>query len=390
MKRLLFTAILALSFTTIYAQDIIVKKDGSTIMSKVLEVQTDIIKYKKWSNQSGPTYSIKITDIFSINYQNGEKDVFNSPASTPAQTTEKTAETPQEAKPTATPAEEWSEESKARNAELIASYNKDYTINEKYIGDRKKDSKFGVRIYGVSEDSKMSFNGFEAHLTSLLYSVGYGLKTSPWNITLTNNTDKTIYVDLDKCFLINAEGTSTKCYKGGIETTTTSGKNGGGSINLGSISSVLGIGGAVGTLSSGINVGSGKSSYSSTTKKEERFIIIPPHSKTSFPYVIPHIKYIPTLDTHVPKNGEVIDLNLPNMYRVIIGYSDSESFENIYTLNINITLRKYIGISQNLVYVGTRDYTKNLNKIRKEYIPDADDNILIECPDNVKNTFFNY
>ena len=386
MKKTLFTTILALLFTTIYAQDIIVKKDGSTIMSKVLEVQTDIIKYKKWSNQSGPTYSIKITDIFSINYQNGEKDVFNSPYPTPAQT----AETPQEAKPTATPAEEWSEESKARNAELIASYNKDYTINEKYIGDRKKDSKFGVRIYGVSEDSKMSFNGFEAHLTSLLYSVGYGLKTSPWNITLTNNTDKTIYVDLDKCFLINAEGTSTKCYKGGIETTTTSGKNGGSSINLGSISSVLGIGGAVGTLSSGINVGSGKSSYSSTTKKEERFIIIPPHSKTSFPYVIPHIKYIPTLDTHVPKNGEVIDLNLPNMYRVIIGYSDSESFENTYTLNINITLRKYIGISQNLVYVGTRDYTKNLNKIRKEYIPDADDNILIECPDNVKNTFFNY
>ncbi len=352
-------------------------------MSKVLEVQTDIIKYKKWSNQSGPTYSIKITDIFSINYKNGEKDVFNSPASTPAQT----AETPQEAQPTATLAEEWSEESKARNAELIASYNKDYTINEKYIGDRKKDSKFGVRIYGVSEDSKMSFNGFEAHLTSLLYSAGSGLKTSPWNITLTNNTDKTIYVDLDKCFLINAEGTSTKCYKGGIETTTTSGKNGGSSINLGSISSALGVGGVVGTLSSGINVGGGKSSYSSTTKKEERFIIIPPHSKTSFPYVIPHIKYIPTFDTHVLKNGEVIDLNLPNMYRVIIGYSDSESFENIYTLNINITLRKYIGISKNLWYVGTRDYTKNLNKIRKEYIPDADDNILIECPDYGKNTF---
>ena len=78
------------------------------------------------------------------------------------------------------------------------------------------------------------------------------------------------------------------------------------------------------------------------------------------------------------------------MYRVIIGYSDSESFENIYTLNINITLRKYIGISKNIWYYGTQEYTKNLNKIRKEYIPDADDNILIECPDNVKNTFFNY
>ena len=177
-----------------------------------------------------------------------------------------------------------------------------------------------------------------------------------------------------------SDGDFKRIYSG-EETTVTTGKNGGGSINLGSISSALGVGGAVGTLSSGINVGGGKSSYTSTTEKEERFIIIPPHSKTSFPYVIPHINATPTFDTHVPKNGEVIDLNLPNMYRVIIVYSDSESFENTYTLNINITLRKYIGISKNLWNVGTPDYTKNLNKIRKEYIPDADDNMLIECPD---------
>ena len=97
MKRLLFTAILTLSFITIYAQDIIVKKDGSTIMSIVLAVQTDIIKYKKWSNQRGPIYSIKITEILSINYKNGEKDVFNSPSSTPAQIAEKPQEEPKEA-----------------------------------------------------------------------------------------------------------------------------------------------------------------------------------------------------------------------------------------------------------------------------------------------------
>ena len=42
--------------TTVYSQDIIVKKDGSTIISKVLEVGTSEIKYKKVSNQDGPTY----------------------------------------------------------------------------------------------------------------------------------------------------------------------------------------------------------------------------------------------------------------------------------------------------------------------------------------------
>lgn len=38
------------------AQDVIVKRDGSTIISKVLEVNTGDIKYKKFSNQGGPTY----------------------------------------------------------------------------------------------------------------------------------------------------------------------------------------------------------------------------------------------------------------------------------------------------------------------------------------------
>ena len=38
------------------AQDVIVKKDGSTILSKVLEVSSTDIKYKKFSNPDGPTY----------------------------------------------------------------------------------------------------------------------------------------------------------------------------------------------------------------------------------------------------------------------------------------------------------------------------------------------
>lgn len=57
-----------------YAQDIIVKKDGTTIMSKVLEIGTSEIKYKKFSNQEGPTYTIANSDVIAINYENGEKE----------------------------------------------------------------------------------------------------------------------------------------------------------------------------------------------------------------------------------------------------------------------------------------------------------------------------
>ena len=373
MKRLLFIATFILSSISIYAQDIIVKKDGSTIMSKVLEVQTDIIKYKKWSNQSGPTYSIKITDIFSINYKNGEKDVFNSPSSTPAQT----AETPQEAKPTATPAEEWSEESKARNAELIASYNKDYTINEKYIGDRNKKIKDFLTFYGVMEDSKISINNVELTINPhLFYHVSWmsargddTFSTFPLSVVLTNNSDKPIYIDLAQCFVVESNGKFKKLYSG-EETTVTSGKNNGGSINLGSISSALGVGGAVGTISSGINVGGGKSNYTSTTYKEERFITIPPHSNkelTNIPNEIRHFSF----SGYNPKPGEKITLN--NLtHRVIVNYSYSNTFETKSTLELKLCLSYGYGLNKNLF--NCKFY--NLNDLKK-YIPNADTKLIL-------------
>lgn len=58
------------------AQDVIVKNDGSTITSKVLEITGTEIKYKKYSNLKGPTYTINKTDVNYINYENGEKENF--------------------------------------------------------------------------------------------------------------------------------------------------------------------------------------------------------------------------------------------------------------------------------------------------------------------------
>lgn len=72
MKKYLF--LLAMITTPIFAQDVIVKKDGSTILSKVLEISTSEIKYKKFSNINGPTYSISPLEVLTINYENGEKE----------------------------------------------------------------------------------------------------------------------------------------------------------------------------------------------------------------------------------------------------------------------------------------------------------------------------
>lgn len=76
MKRVLLFLML-LSATSVFAQDVIVKKDGSTILSKVVEVGSTEVKYKKFSNQNGPTYTITKAEIQAINYENGEKDTFS-------------------------------------------------------------------------------------------------------------------------------------------------------------------------------------------------------------------------------------------------------------------------------------------------------------------------
>ena len=58
--------------------DIILCKNGDEIESKVIEIGTNEIKYKKCSYQDGPTLIIKCSDVLMIKYPNGTKDMIKS------------------------------------------------------------------------------------------------------------------------------------------------------------------------------------------------------------------------------------------------------------------------------------------------------------------------
>lgn len=60
-----------------FAQDVIVMKDGSTVLAKVLKITKTEVTYKKYNNLQGPEYTMSISDIVSINYENGTKEDFN-------------------------------------------------------------------------------------------------------------------------------------------------------------------------------------------------------------------------------------------------------------------------------------------------------------------------
>ena len=77
MKRLLLViSLFAGLCISAAAQDIIHTKDGRTIEAKITEVGTSTVSYKRYSNPNGPTFTLQINQIQSIQYENGDNDVY--------------------------------------------------------------------------------------------------------------------------------------------------------------------------------------------------------------------------------------------------------------------------------------------------------------------------
>ena len=80
MKKLFLLAVFMLIGLSLSAQDVIVRRNGQTVEAKVTEVNPDNVRYKRFDNPDGPTFTILISDIQSITYENGSTDVFEAPA----------------------------------------------------------------------------------------------------------------------------------------------------------------------------------------------------------------------------------------------------------------------------------------------------------------------
>lgn len=62
---------------SLFSQDLITKKTGEDIKAIVVEVNQTDIKYKRFDNQNGPTFSLLKLDVLMIRYANGTKDIFS-------------------------------------------------------------------------------------------------------------------------------------------------------------------------------------------------------------------------------------------------------------------------------------------------------------------------
>lgn len=376
VKCFLTLIALCLAFQKVKAQDVIVKKDGTTILSKVLEVNEENLKYKKLKNLQGPTYSVSLSEIMSVNYENGEKDTFekiNNPIKdssnqmTSTKLIEKSAD--------------------ERNQELISIYNRNYKLNSK---EKKKDdyAKGCVLVFGMKSNSIISNEDLEMKFVRTNYEDRYFI----YNINIKNKTDRTIYIDKGNCFRIGKTG-DVYCYFDNTEqTTVNSAGSTGGSLGLGSVADVLGIGGVVGQLANGVSIG-GESSHSvSKTYSQQRVIAIPPHGNRNLteekwikvnkeyerwgkaelfeynPYVWPHNEDDLGLKRGIVKRGETITFSediSPYKREYLVTYSTDEFFSSFSTLKAEIYLHQILGV-----------YAYNF-KPENKYIDGIDENTIV-------------
>jgi hypothetical protein len=85
MKKVIVTILTSiLAATFCFSQDIITMKTGEDILAKLTDVTTTEIKYKKFDNQNGPTFSILRADVLMIRYEDGSKDIFTETTNKPS------------------------------------------------------------------------------------------------------------------------------------------------------------------------------------------------------------------------------------------------------------------------------------------------------------------
>ena len=77
MKQIFSIALLFCICISVFAEDLIITKQGVKISAKIIEVNLTEIRYKKADNLEGPTYTMEKNKINTILYKNGSVGIIN-------------------------------------------------------------------------------------------------------------------------------------------------------------------------------------------------------------------------------------------------------------------------------------------------------------------------
>lgn len=348
------------------AQDIIVFRNGDIERGKVKEITEKEIKYKKKSNPDGPIYSIDKFKVLSINYENGEKDIFEREDQALSEThinNSNNTSDPVFIPPT--PAEDNEEMIAYINSQEI--YHKNKTPNEK----KYKDTNYVFKVYGIKPNSILSDKNISVSFAlNPTYEVTWDKPMDVdhdnfcpnYKIIINNKTDKIIYVDVANCFRIFEDGKS-ETFLNSLSVSNSSSTSIGANLNIGAVSSALGIGGIVGTLTSGIGIGGSRNNQTIITETESTILSIPPHgnrelpakitsnekkTKTAKNYEILYDSLWDIVDNTKVEQWAYTENNDPQLFdsiKYLITYSDSPNFATYTSIMFEVYCKGLFGVN---------------------------------------------
>jgi len=77
MRKILLLILVSIFALEISAQDLLIKRNGDELETKILEINVQDIKYKRFDNLDGPVITILKSDVFMIKFENGTTETFS-------------------------------------------------------------------------------------------------------------------------------------------------------------------------------------------------------------------------------------------------------------------------------------------------------------------------
>ncbi len=354
LKRLIFALVLIFAGQIVYAQDIIVKKTGETISVYNIDVADKWVYYTLDVSQDGELKRIARDDVFSVKIGEGEMQLLNALHSTNASSNKDESSNHEiensdpylKVSPTA-----------SNNDDLISLYNKSSITGFKKMkpNDNSVDRVFAV--IKVGKESILSNEDLEVSF-EMIIDDRYVDWITGYHLFIKNKTNRVVYVDLGNTFRIMNNGAS-KIYFDGSQVTETIGSAKGVSVNMGAVAASVGLGGALGTLANGVNVGGGTQKSSSQTFGNQRILAIPPMGKVALPPIFRPTKkeVVEEYDSfkmHLPEHEfyftkcqicNYIEENSPWKNQFIITYSHESDFSAYSNLTFTLYLNQFIGVT---------------------------------------------
>ena len=388
MRNKLLFLFWGLAFSTmVNAQDKLITTDGEVITAYQVDVGGSSVYYKPTNAANAALQSISKDKILMIKKKDGSVvklyELENGSSSVNQQQVSQDSENGTKTVALA----DLSEELQASNRAKMVLVNQD--VKAKINGEIKgKPAKLAYMFWGIKSNSVLenedieiitvTGNFFKAKSKDAYTFTPYQYDYSPAiQFKIKNKSTRTIYLDLGNTFYTMLG--QPVCYYVPTSTTTSSSSSSGGSVNLGAVAGAAGIGGTLGTLAGGVNVGGGTTSGTSSTTFSQRVIAIPPMSTKALEpqsmyglvekylgqgirvrWYNQFISYMPILGIYFSKDDAVgpmkegdqysyLPESSPVNFSFMLSYSLSENCQKEKSMTVHYYLKDLIGYRLNMI-----------------------------------------